>query len=247
MKVLYLDESGNHDLRTIIAGHSAFVLGGVLIDRQYARTHLEQSVRDFKQRWFGNDQIVLHSMDILQAKKEFSNLRLNPDYRNRFMDDLKLLLTSLEYEVIACLIHKDLFTARGMTDQDLYHVGLEVVVEKFCAELGDVEDGGIIYAEKRRPDHDHNLDIAWESLREFGSDHLESGQIDKRIVGMSLKAKSVNIAGLQLADLVVSTISRHAMGRDSREFYGVIEAKMCQRNGQVEGHGLVTLPSLDKK
>jgi hypothetical protein len=159
------------------------------------------------------------------------------------MFDLKKLLSNLDYEVVACLIHKDRHVAmHGSEAPDPYELGLQMVVERFCFEIGDVENGGIIYAEKRRHDLDLHLDVAWEALRASGTHHLNMGQIDKRIVGLSLKAKSVNIAGLQLADLVVSAIGRHAMGRDGRDFYSVVHNKMCSEDGNVEGYGFVTLP-----
>ena len=59
---------------------------------------------------------------------------------------------------------------------------------------------------------------------------------------MSLKAKSVNIAGLQLADLVITPVGRQAMGLDPRGFWDIVAKKMCQKNGIVDGYGLVTLP-----
>lgn len=120
------------------------------------------------------------------------------------------------------------------------------MVERFCFEIGDTIDGGIIYAEKRRPDLDHGLDVAWERLRINGTYELNThrqGQIDERIIGLNLKAKSLNIAGLQLADLVVSPIGRHAMGLNTHDNWDIISSKMCRdRQGRIEGYGLVVLP-----
>ncbi len=41
MKVLYLDESGDHDLVKIDASYSVFVIGEIIDDRTYVRTVLE--------------------------------------------------------------------------------------------------------------------------------------------------------------------------------------------------------------
>lgn len=246
MKVLYLDESGDHGLAKIDPGYSAFVIGGIIVDRTYARTVMEPAVSEFKREWFGTDRIILHSIDIAQAKRGFEKLRRNRTFRNEFIDALRQLLTDLDYQVVACLIHKDQHVAKyGARALDPYDFGLQVVVERFCFEIGDIVDGGLIYAEKRRHDLDHNLDVAWENLRANGTYHLNrhaTGQIDSRIVGLSLKAKSVNIAGLQLADLVISPIGRQAMGYDTRGFWSVVQSKMCHKNGRIEGYGLVTLP-----
>lgn len=203
-------------------------------------------VRDFKIDWFGTESIILHSIDISQAKKGFEKLRRNRDFRNAFIQDLQQLLAELEYQVVACLIHKDRHVTKyGSRALDPYDFGLQVVVERFCFEVGAVTDGGLIFAEKRRHDLDHNLDVAWENLRVSGAYHLNrhaKGQVDDRIVGLSLKAKSVNIAGLQIADLVVSATGRHAMGYDTRGFWDVVKTKMCHKHGNIDGYGLVTLP-----
>lgn len=247
MKVLYLDESGDHDLVTITPGASVFVLGGVILDRTYARTVLEPRVRDFKTEWFGTHDIVFHTMDITRATKGFERLRTDPGFRIAFLEALSALLANLDYKVLACVIHKDQHVAKyGKRALDPYDLGLGILVERFCAEIGDTVDGGIIYAEKRRPDLDHSLDVAWERLRAHGTGHLTAqrgSQVDKRIIGLNLKAKSVNIAGLQLADLVISPIRRHHLGLRTHDNWDIVRDKLCaDRQGRVDGYGLVVLP-----
>jgi hypothetical protein len=163
------------------------------------------------------------------------------------MRALSGLMTELEYRVIACVIHKDRLVAKhGKRALDPYEIGLENVVERFCFELGSGVDGGFICAEKRRPDLDHRLDVAWESFRIRGTPALNkhgSGQIDERIIGLSLKAKSVNIAGLQLADLVISPVGRHFMGLSTHDNWDIVRRKMCRdHHGRIEGSGLIVLP-----
>jgi hypothetical protein len=247
MKVFYLDEAGDHNLKVIDPQYSVFVLGGIIVDRAYARAEMEPAVETFKRDWFGSTDIILHSIDIERAKKGFEELRRNRNLRNEFHDDLRRLLTDLDYQVVVCVIHKDRHVAKyGARAPDPYDFGLEIVVERFCFEVGDIADGGLIYAEKRRHDLDNDLDSAWENLRASGTYQLNrhaKGQIDKRIIGLSLKAKSVNIAGLQIADLVVWATGRNAMGKDSRGLWEVVQSKMCRdRRGRIEEYGLVTRP-----
>ena len=247
MKVLFLDESGDHDLANINPDYPVFVIGGIIVDRTYARTVMEPRVREFKREWFGSENIVLHSADIARAKNGFERLRVDRSFREAFLGALSALMRELDYEVVACVIHKDRHVAKyGARALDPYDFGLEIVVERFCFEIGDNIDGGLIVAEKRRHDLDHGLDVAWERLRIRGTYQLNRhrrGQIDERIIGLNLKAKSVNIAGLQLADLVISPIGRHAMGLHTHDNWDIVRSKMCQdRHGRVEGYGLVVLP-----
>jgi hypothetical protein len=54
--------------------------------------------------------------------------------------------------------------------------------------------------------------------------------------------KRDNIAGLQLADLVVSPIGRFVLGKPVHEDFRVIEPKFRRRQGDYRGAGLVVLP-----
>lgn len=76
-----------------------------------------------------------------------------------------------------------------------------------------------------------------------GTRYLQATDIDRRITGLNLRAKSDNLAGLQLADLVVSPIGRHVLGKPDREDWRVVERKFRRsRQGLVDGYGLVVLP-----
>ena len=59
MKVLYLDESGDHRLKRIDPVYPIFVLGGVIVERAYVREVVEPRMREFKQRFWGRDNVIL--------------------------------------------------------------------------------------------------------------------------------------------------------------------------------------------
>ena len=114
---------------------------------------------------------------------------------------------------------------------------------KIARDIGDVASGGVIVAEKREPTLDRQLDVAWLNLKIKGTRFLQAKAIEKRILGLNLRDKSENIAGLQLADLVVSPIGRHVLGKSAKEDWRIVESKL-RRNpkGSYEGYGLVVLP-----
>lgn len=129
-----------------------------------------------------------------------------------------------------------------MAAVDPYLLSLDILVERFCFEIGNVAGGGIIYAEKRSPVLDRELDIAWLNLKVQGTRHVQANAIDERIVGLITRPKSENIAGLQLADLVVSPIGRYVLGKPTKEDWSIIEGKFRRRGGNHVGPGLVVLP-----
>ena len=243
MQLLFLDESGDHNLTAINPDYPVFVLGGVLVDSDYANRALEDEVAQFKMDVFGRADIVLHTTDIVRRRNAFEPLK-DDDFRERFRDSLNMLMSRLEYRVIACAIRKpDLFKRRGVTDLDPYSLSLRVVAEQMCFAVGDEPDGGAIIAESRGQTLDRELESTWESLRLEGTKYLAGETIKKHIVDFRIEGKQENIAGLQLADLVVSPIGRHVIGKPDKADWRSIEPKILRgRDGEMDGYGLTVLP-----
>jgi len=243
MKVLFLDESGDHNLVVIDPSYPLFVLGGVIVEQGYAEGPLEEALRDFKRRLFGREDLVLHTADITRNRSGFERLK-EREFRERFYSELNALLRGLDFQVVACAIRKEEHLRRyGVAALDPYMLSLDVLVERFCFEIGNVAGGGVIVAERRDPTLDRELDIAWLNLKVAGTRYLRAKDIENRIVGLNLRPKAANVAGLQLADLVVTPIGRKVLGKTVKEDFRVVEEKFRRgRAGEIEGFGLVVLP-----
>ena len=57
MRVTFLDESGDHQLKRINTGYPLFALGGVIIDRAYVRDVVEPQMSAFKRQYFGHENM----------------------------------------------------------------------------------------------------------------------------------------------------------------------------------------------
>ncbi len=193
MKVLFLDESGDHNLAVIDLQYPLFVLGGVIMDKEYAEGELAQRLSDFKRQHFGRTDIVLHTADIVRNRNGFERMKetafrqrfyaeLNAmketAFRQRFYAELNALMRELRYTAVACTIRKDAHLARyGVAALDPYLLSLDVLVERFCFEIG--RDGrGVIVAEKRDPTLDRELDIAWLNLKVQGTRYIQAKDIE---------------------------------------------------------------------
>ena len=156
---MYLDESGNHDLKNIDANYPVFVLGGVIVNESYAETVMEEEVKEFKMSWFGSTSPVLHTADITRNRLEFEILK-DGTTRERFLVDLNALMRRLEYSVVAAVVEKDRLrsrTGRFYRRLDLYSLSFEFLLEVFHDEVNSVRGHGGIIAERREPEFDKRL------------------------------------------------------------------------------------------
>ena len=243
MKVLFLDESGDHNLSVIDPQYPLFLLGGVVMDLNYAKGPATDTINAFKQELFGDESIHLHTADITRNRNGFERLK-EPAFRAEFYQKLNTLMQTLEYEVLACVIKKEAHLQRyGMAAVDPYMLSLDILVERFCMMVGDVEGGGLIVAEKRGSTLDRQLEIAWLNLKVQGTRFMQATQIERRIQSLILRDKKANIGGIQLADLVVTPIGRKVLNKPTKEDYKIVESKMRRSpSGRIDGYGLVVLP-----
>lgn len=249
MKVLFLDESGDHNLnpRRINPIYPVFVLGGIIVDRAYLRQVIEPRVRAFKMKHFGREDVILHTVEMGKGRGVYSFLA-NPVIREGFYSELNTMLGDLDYKVIACVIRKPEYVAMfGENALDPYMYSLRILVEQFCEELGESVDNGFICAEMRNPGLDRELLEAWQELitSGIGTGNTASADIYARVVGFDLKDKTPNWAGSQLADLVITPIGRHVAQMPPRLAevkWSVVESKLVRIKGKYIDVGLVIRP-----
>ena len=174
MKTLFLDESGDHSLSAIDPQYPVFVLGGVIVDSEYAATEMDAAVRRLKLDVFGRDDFTLHTADIIRQRGAFTCL-VDPAVRHLFHARLNALMQRLDYTVVACAIRKDAhLAAYGAAALDPYALSLNVLVERLCFALADARETqrGLIVAERRDQALDSALLASWRHLREQGTSYL---------------------------------------------------------------------------
>ena len=140
--------------------------------------------------------------------------------------------------MIACAIRKDAhLAAYGAAALDPYALSLNVLVERFCFALADTAETqpGVIVAERRDQALDSALLASWQHMRERGTAYLRPGAIRDRVGHLRLEGKQAGIAGLELADLIVSPIGRFVAGRAPREDWEIVESKLRRRKGDYLG------------
>jgi hypothetical protein len=242
-KILFLDESGDHNLGAIDPQHPIFVLGGIVADKDYALGEMTEKLDKFKKDLFGTAKITLHTADFTRQKNGFERMK-EKEFCEKFYNSLNQLISELKITILACAIKKEQHMVRyGIDAVDPYHLSLNVLVERFCFELAENGAKGKIIAEARDPVLDRQLDLAWLNLKISGTHFMQAGSINDKIDNLSIKRKEDSLAGLEIADAVVTPIARRILGRNSRVSLDIIKQKMRKNNlGEVMGYGLVVLP-----
>jgi hypothetical protein len=244
-QILFLDESGDHNLTKIDQTHPIFVLGGVIADKKYAEGEMSEKVSNFKKEIFGTADLCLHTADFTRQRNGFERMK-EKSFCENFYKKLNELIASLDIKIVACAVRKEMHFAKyGMEAIDPYHLSLNVLVERFCFEIeaSSFASQGLIVAEKRDSSLDRQLDLAWLNLKISGTKYKKATEIDRAISSLNLRAKDDNLAGLEIADAVVTPIARAILKRKSRVSLEVIKGKMRKSHlGKINGFGLVILP-----
>ena len=86
--------------------------------------------------------------------------------------------------------------------------------------------------------------MAWSNLNIQGTRRIQGRAVRERLADLRLLDKKDNVAGLQLADLVVSPIGRYVLGKPTKEDWEIVRRKLRRSpRGHVENYGLVVLPT----
>ena len=234
MRTLSIDESGNSNLRRLDPNYPVFVLGGVIMENDYADTIASAEMTKFKLGLFGRADFVMHTADISRNRNVFSALS-DSAFRAEFYRRLEALIRSLEFTAIACAIR-----ANAADDlppsivHDAYPHALERLSIQLCEIVGNQRGGARICAESRSPDVDEAVRRQWRELRASGAGGFSGATFRHRVASLSFHSKAERIVGLELADLILTPIGRHVAGFADRPDWFVVREKLHRGETGIE-------------
>ena len=229
MRTLYLDESGDPNPRAVDPLYPVFVLGGVVMDDVYAETIARNALNSVKREIFGRDDFLLHSSEISRRDGIYATL-LDTPRRERFYARLNETMRQLDYQVVARFINKERQPAEQIPQrQDLYMSILSVLVSQFVDLIGPHGNSGRIVAEQRDRALDREVMREWWAIRRRGTGRASGGAVRSRIRSLTFASKADRVTGIELADLVLSPIGRHAIGKRVYEDWEVVSSKVAHR------------------
>lgn len=250
MKILFVDETGDHSLTKIDKSYPVFVLAGVVVDESYHDSTLTDALNAFKTKHFGTTDIVLHSKEMTHPQSAKSNLYMkfmDAEFRRKFYKDFEHLLGQLDIHLVACVIMKTKhFANYGLEAKDPYLLSFDNLLNRLVFDLTNDQKGKIV-AESRNSVLDNQLEISYLTARVEGTNKVQAAEIKLKLESaIKFNQKTDNIAGLQIADMVASPIARHYMGKPERVghqlSYKSVFNKVRNINGRWENVGITILP-----
>jgi hypothetical protein len=238
---LYIDECGDQNLENFNPEFPIFTLCGVLVSRDN-RKKLEAAFNAFKQEFWGNEEVIIHSRDIRRCKNEFQIL-LDHDVKNRFYTRINEILSQNEaYVVVACTILKEPFIRLFSNTEDVYGLSLSYLLERsiFCVDDKNTESTIDVIFEKRGKNEDRNLTKFYNGLRVTGTKWVEPERLQSRISAFTARSKKDNLVGLQIADLIAYPIARKVLNPDaSNPAFDIIKPSIYSSDGALLGFKVI--------
>ncbi|WP_445732706.1 DUF3800 domain-containing protein [Mariniflexile sp.] len=126
---LFLDESGDHGLKTIDKVFPIFLLCGILISEENYKL-IRNEINQIKTEFWNNMNVIFHSRDIRKCNNEFQIL-FDLETKNKFYEAINNLVEKHQYDIIAASINKTEFIKKyGKLENDVYEISLSFILER---------------------------------------------------------------------------------------------------------------------
>jgi len=255
---MYVDEVGNSDLGSSREpNHRYLSLTGVIMDLEYVAAQAVPAIEDLKRKYFDphpDEPVILHRKELVNQRPPFQALR-DPRIRETFDHDLLQLVDDLVFVAITVVIDKLDHARRYVWKTHPYHYCLTALMERYCMFLSGQSASGDVMAESRGKKDDMDLKAVYRAIYEEGTDYIPAKRMAPRLTSRELKVKPkiVNIAGLQLADVLahpsLSATAARVSGHELPDNFGgqvgaILEKSKYRRSadGRIWGRGRVWIP-----
>lgn len=249
--IVYADESGDHSLTSIDPQHPVFVLAFCLVHKPTYINSIVPAFQRLKFEFWGHDSVVLHSHEIRKEHGDFNILR-NAETRAKFLDRLNGVIEAADFTIIAAVIDKQRHVEKYSEPAGPYEIALAFCMERLhrcLMERGQADRKTYVQVECRGAAEDAKLELEFRRVCDGQNAVGPMPNLDIRFMD-----KKHNSTGLQLADLVVHPIGRHAIKPNQpNRAYDILETKFRRgpsfggfggqlRQGPIRGYGLKTFP-----
>ena len=254
---LFIDECGHQDMKGSNDPNQQYLgLTGIIMEEAYASGEFTTRLNEIKNTTFGRSDFPLHRRDILHSNADPYKVLNDPAIRATFDAALLGLIQDAKYTVITVIIDKKLHKQTyAVWRFHPYHYCMTVLLERYVLFLRGVGGVGDVMIESREKVDNIRLSKAYRYFYKKGTANVTPQIIKQHLssVEIKIKRKSDNIAGLQLADLIVNPSCRElictrlnkAMTAEfSKRVVAILNDSKYRRSwwGKIAGWGTKWLP-----
>lgn len=229
--IIYIDESGDHGLDNLDTDYPLFVLSFCCFKIHNYIHNSVPKLQEFKFKYFGHDQIILHEHHIRKQKDEFAFLRTNADLRIDFLQGISNLVAESEVDIFGVVIDKSRLKRKYAIPDNPYNLGMRFGLERihqFLLSQNQEKREVYFVFEKRGAKEDDALELEFRRIcdqnSKFGYKEIDFNKM--KFVPVFADKKS-NSCGLQLADLTARPIGIHYLRPEQdNAAYEIIKLKI---------------------
>ncbi len=241
--IVYVDESGDHSLKTIDKSYPIFVLAFCVFYKDNYVNRVVPALEQLKFDKFGHDIVILHEREIRKETGVFG-FRDKAE-KEAFIGSLTNIIEDSNFILISCIIDKREIQGE-QSAQNPYHIALRHCLDALADlldEKGQQAGETHIVFECRGNKEDKELELEFRRI----CDNQNSR--DRLPFHIVLADKKVNSAGLQLADLVARPIGmKYLKPQQENRAFEILKMKFLCEGGRAnagqgfEGWGLKIIP-----
>ena len=213
--VVYVDESGDHSLKTIDMDFPVFALSFCIVAKNEYTTEVVPAVQNLKFKYWGHDSVILHEHEIRKTKGDFAFLRRDKALRENFYEDLNTVIKDAPFTVIASTVDKIKHKDKYPNPWNPYEIALHFCLERLLLFLCENDQKNklihVIF-ECRGKAEDSELELKFRQIV-GGKDNWGWVKRDFSAVKMEpvFAKKAINSTGLQFADLTARPIALNTL------------------------------------
>lgn len=207
--IVYVDESGDHNLTSINQDYPVFVLAFCVIHFKEYIENLSPEIQSFKYEFWGHDEVILHEHDIRKQNGCFGILRKGQELRDRFFNQINAIIKNTKVDIVSTLIDKNKLIKRYTKPYNPYEIALLFCMEKlldFLLEKGQEGRRVHVIFESRGKKEDDELELEFRRICDNKTWGHKSRDFSKVSFEIMFLPKVSNSIGLQFADLVARPI-----------------------------------------
>ena len=213
---MYVDESGDHVMHpSKWSNPDARYLGltGLVFASETYRTRTHPKFEALKQEFFPHDPdypVILVRNRIAKKLGPFGVLA-DPGIAVRWEQQIVRFLNEHVSKIFTVVIDKEaLWNRHSPAVPHPYNYCASVLMERYALWLRSLSVKGDVLAESRGSREDRELKGGFREFMNTGTESLPPLDLQNFVIGeeLKLRSKEANIAGLQLADLIVYPATR---------------------------------------